>query len=417
MNNNEKRLSDFIDSLNNEKIPDTKSDSEELDRLFDVVRQVRTLKEVEMPDKDFPNRIVNKLSANKKTIKKRKRMIWIGGLASIAAVLIMAVMMKFVSPLNSPNMVYAMEQAYKEIKVYHGILEVISKNEAGEEQLQSKLDVWVDKDGNYYVETLGGSYKGLITVKNEDKMWQIFDEENRVSIFPAFPETYKFIFELGKEIEDVRNAESTIIIGDDIIASRSSYIMEVTPKGGLSYKLWIDKETNLPLQKEGPMHNSIGYVTRYTEIEFIDTIPEELIEYNSPEGYKEINADIDDFLGTIEDVIIESGNTDMANKPDVEVEVDLEIERANQINADSGSSPWMLDPVYVAQIFTSLRISPEGIVGDYPIDYEDLVIVHNDGINAMIEVNSDKTNISRVYLERLIRQDETGIWTVIGYDM
>jgi len=71
----------------------------------------------------------------------------------------------------------------------------------------------------------------------------------------------------------------------------------------------------------------------------------------------------------------------------------------------------------VAQVFVSLKISPEGIVGDYPVNYDDLVIAANDGVRAKIEVNSDKTDIKTVYLERLIRQDDTGIWTVTGYDM
>ncbi|WFA09014.1 sigma-E factor regulatory protein RseB domain-containing protein [Tissierella sp. Yu-01] len=415
MNDNEKRLSDFIDSLNNEKKPDAISDSGELDRLFNVVRQVRTLKEIEMPDKDFAGRISDNIN-NRRPINKGRKRIWIGGLASIAAVLVIAVMMNFILPLSNTNIVYAMEQAYNEINAYHGILEVISKNEAGEEQLQSKLDVWIDKAGNYYVEVLEGSHKGVITVKNEEKMWQISDEKNQVSIFPAFPETYEFIFELGKEIEDARNAESTNIIGDDSIAGIPSYIMEVTPKGGLPYKLWIDKDTNLPLQKQGSMQNSIQYITRYTEIDAIDAIPEELVEYNLPEGYKEVNVDVTEFTGTIEDVIVD-GNIDTETKPDVEVDVNLEIQKANQISVDSGSSPWMLDPVYVAQIFISMEISPEGIVGDYPINYEDLVIVDNDEINAAIELNSEKTDITRVYLGRLVRQDTTGIWTVIGYDV
>ena len=65
----------------------------------------------------------------------------------------------------------------------------------------------------------------------------------------------------------------------------------------------------------------------------------------------------------------------------------------------------------------STKISPEGIFGDYPVDHDDFVIAGNNGIRAKIEVNSDKTDIMAVYLERLIRQDATGIWTVTGYDV
>lgn len=105
-----------------------------------------------------------------------------------------------------------------------------------------------------------------------------------------------------------------------------------------------------------------------------------------------------------------------SDKPQVKVPVNLEIEKNDQKSVDAGHSPWKLDPVFVTQVFVSLKISPEGIQGDYPIKYEDLKVVKNTGKEAIIEVPGDKTPIRRVYLERLVRQDSTGIWTVVGYD-
>lgn len=96
--------------------------------------------------------------------------------------------------------------------------------------------------------------------------------------------------------------------------------------------------------------------------------------------------------------------------------MDLEIEKAEQKSVDAGHSPWKLDPAFVSQVFVSLKISPEGIVGDYPIEYEEFKVIKNTGKEAIVEVGGDKTPIRRVYLERLIRQDSTGIWTVVGYD-
>ncbi|NMA35164.1 MAG: hypothetical protein GX940_11575, partial [Clostridiaceae bacterium] len=63
------------------------------------------------------------------------------------------------------------------------------------------------------------------------------------------------------------------------------------------------------------------------------------------------------------------------------------------------------------------RITPEGIIGDYPVEYDDFTINENNGVRAKIAVNSEKTDIKAVYLERLIRQDDTGVWTVTGYDV
>jgi hypothetical protein len=65
------------------------------------------------------------------------------------------------------------------------------------------------------------------------------------------------------------------------------------------------------------------------------------------------------------------------------------------------------------------RISFRDSVGtalDYPIEYEDIKIIMNDGSKAIAMIESDKSIAEYIYMKRLVRQDETGIWTVIGYD-
>lgn len=109
-------------------------------------------------------------------------------------------------------------------------------------------------------------------------------------------------------------------------------------------------------------------------------------------------------------------NDQSADKPKVEVPVDLQAEQNDQKNADAGHSPWKLDAVFVSQVFISLKISPEGIKGDYPIKYEDIKVIRNTGTEAVVEASGNKTPVRRVYLKKLIRKDATGIWTVVGYD-
>lgn len=104
------------------------------------------------------------------------------------------------------------------------------------------------------------------------------------------------------------------------------------------------------------------------------------------------------------------------NKPKVKVSVDLEIEKNEQKSIDAGHSPWRLDPIFVSQVFVSLKLSPQGITGEYPIKTEDLKLSKNNGEEATVEVSGSKTPIAKVYLKRLVRQDSTGIWTVVGYD-
>jgi hypothetical protein len=105
-----------------------------------------------------------------------------------------------------------------------------------------------------------------------------------------------------------------------------------------------------------------------------------------------------------------------SDKPKINVPFDLKVEENTQKSVDEGHSPWRLDPAFVAQVFVSLKISPEGIEGDYPIKYEDVKVINNNGKDAVVKISTKDTPVRKVYLKRLIKQDDTGIWTVVGYD-
>ena len=92
----------------------------------------------------------------------------------------------------------------------------------------------------------------------------------------------------------------------------------------------------------------------------------------------------------------------------------MDLVKADQQQVDRGSSPWQLDPEQVALTFVNLMVSPEGIVGEPRIKEESFKLKINNGIESMVEVADGP--VKRVYLKRLVRQDETGIWTVVGYD-
>ncbi len=102
--------------------------------------------------------------------------------------------------------------------------------------------------------------------------------------------------------------------------------------------------------------------------------------------------------------------------PKVPVIVDMDNEKRTQASVDEGHSPWRLDPAYVAQVFASLLIEETGIEGDYPIPYEAIDLIGINDSRAIAEVNTPNSPVSRIYLERLIRQGDGGIWTVVGYD-
>ncbi len=545
----DKKLSEYIDQLNKEGMPKEHRSSvreNEYDRMTDTVRRVKSLKEPVMPDNGFEERLVSSVR------KRRTEQDLSGGshrsgkphpgyfkrafltvAAAAAAVTVILTIPELPLPWNHGSLVQAMEQAIKEVKAYHGILEMVETNELGETMTQSRREIWADSQGNYRLTELEGYQKNIITVNNGDKQWQLRPEEGKAYLFPAFPDPYRFTFDLGKEVEDATNAQSVKKTGEDIIAGREAFILEITPDGGEPYQLWIDKETDLPLQRLSAMQNAIQIKVTYTQIEFLDTIPEVLLSYKLPQGYEEVETDPEQVLGSLEEaesitgflptlpkeipggyslvqisyltssqsikltyknagntvVILESssvqefnsdpsamigavngitaeimthykGQTDTnsirwqqqgmeytilgnipveelsvfageiaggevvlpnsaqeaVRKPVIDVPYDLTVEENEQKSVDAGHSPWKLDPAFVAQVFVNILISPEGIVGDYKIPYEAVKITSNNGTEAIAEIDSKDSIASYVYLKRLVRQDDTGIWTVVGYD-
>ncbi|KGR75567.1 hypothetical protein [Ureibacillus sinduriensis] len=102
--------------------------------------------------------------------------------------------------------------------------------------------------------------------------------------------------------------------------------------------------------------------------------------------------------------------------PQVEVPYDLEKEVNDQKSVDEGHSPWRLDPLISTQVFVSLQLSPKGIEGEYPIEEGSIKLLHSTKDTAVAEVYDKDSSIRIVYLKRLVKQDPSGIWTVIGYD-
>ena len=111
-----------------------------------------------------------------------------------------------------------------------------------------------------------------------------------------------------------------------------------------------------------------------------------------------------------------SSGSNKPDKPEVKVPYKMgEIER-EQESVDKGHSPWKLDPAFVAEVFASLLLSPEGIVGAYPIAYEEVEIIYKEGKQAIVQIHNEKSIASKVYLRRFGCCDGVGIWFVTGYD-
>ncbi|HHU32805.1 MAG TPA: outer membrane lipoprotein carrier protein LolA [Clostridia bacterium] len=504
MNEVERKISAYIDALNAERKPerDLLTSDEELEKLAATVRQVRTLREPEMPDSDYPKRLseaVTRKMQKKVTPRRTFGRFFKPATVLVAGLLLFALLTSW-GGLLQQDVVYAMEKAVAQLENYHGILEMRTKNANGEEWVVRQVELW--SEGNKYALRQDD---GTLTVNNGEQKWQIRPQSGEVAILPVVPDPTRSSFDLRDEAKRAKEYPHKVV-GSEVVAGRQATKLEITPPGGLSYYLWVDNETDLPIQLQTAMQN--GLQTTYTFISFKPNTKFEanIFAYQVPEGYKVIAEDPGQLVATVEEAAAISGLTPIlphkapkrvfafenkivldyedttiteslasgsfkpapnsalgtaaggplevwweslrwrqtgleiqvegpqrvelaqqiapdltlpdldkqGNKGQVKVPVDMEIVKASQQQVDRGSSPWQLDPMQVALTFVNLEVTPEGIVGEPTIPMASFEVESNNGAVAVVKVSEGP--IAKVYLERLIRQDETGIWTVVGYD-
>jgi len=499
MDDHEKRLSDYIDALNAEQEPEKHygpADSAELEKTLAAARLVRTLREPALPDPGYPQRLSQRVAERIKVPVFRRKWI-LPAVAALAACLCLFVFFD----IFTQDVVYAMEKAVTKLNSYHGVMEIRAHNAAGDEWMVRRVELW--SQGEKYAIKQDD---GTLTVNNGERKWQIRPQSREVAILPLLPDPTGSSYDLRDEAKQAKKYPHQIV-GTELIAGRQSIKLKISPPGGKPYYLWVDQETNLPIQLQTPMENALQ--TTYTFINFEPNVKIEasVFAYQPPEGYQVVADNPGQLAASIEEaaliskisplvpkeaplcilafadrivldygetIVVESAargvfrpapeaalgtaagsplevladklrwqqgsleiqvegprrvelarqiaadlalpKTDvkLADQAEVKVPVDMEVVKANQQQVDRGSSPWQLDPVQVALTFVNLKLSPEGIVGEPEIKEESFKLKINNGIESMVEVADGP--VKRVYLKRLLRQDETGIWTVVGYD-
>ncbi len=108
--------------------------------------------------------------------------------------------------------------------------------------------------------------------------------------------------------------------------------------------------------------------------------------------------------------LLPSSDPEFLTKPQEEIPVDLETERYEQNQVDEGDKQWKLDPVQVTQDYIYNQVSEED---RKTIRFE---VVQKTEKVAIIGVIGENSLIKSVYLKRIIKQDDTGIWSIVGFD-
>lgn len=520
MNNPESRLSDYIDALNAENEPikhQGTADTPELEKLLASVRLIRTLREPVLPEPGYPQELAKAVASSlhrsveakpktgswiSKRVAGRSRRQWLlpPVTALIAGLLLFALFTSWIGLFNR-DVAYAMEKAVAQLSNYHGVLEMRSKNAAGEEWMVRQVELWSDGD-KYALRQNDGS----LTVNNGERKWQVRPQSKEVALLPLVPDPTRTGFDLRAQTKLAKQYPHTVV-GSEIIAGRQATKLEISPPGGLTYYLWIDKETDLPIQLQTAMQNALQTTYTFVSFEPNTQIAAKIFAYQPSEGYKVVEKDPGQLVATAEEaaaisqltpllpqeapvrifafrdrIVLDYGDTtivetaakgsfepvansalgsaagnplevwwerlrwrqagleiqaegsrreelarqiaadftlpdtgkDLVNKAQVKVSVDMEMAKANQQQVDRGSSPWQLEPLQVSLTFVNLKVSPEGIIGEPEIPESSFDLIANNGAEALVAVASGP--VKQVYLQRLVRQDETGIWSVVGYD-
>lgn len=510
---NEEKLSDYIDALNNEKESEMlQADNvQELEKLMATARLVRTLREPTLPEEGYPHRLAQdvadtmqkeKPAGLSQPVKLPPRPVkrFFTSMAALAASLLILVLINWLGLFNQ-DVVYAMEKAVAQLSNYNGILEMRTKNAAGEEWLVSQVELW-SEDDKYAIK----EDDGTLTINNGQQKWQISHEKREVALLPLLPDPTRSNFDLRDEAKRAKQYPHTVV-GSELIAGRQTTKLAISPPGGKEYYLCVDTESNLPIQLQTAMQNALQTTYTFVSFEPNTEINPQIFAYQVPEGYKLLENNPGQLVATIEEAAAISGLTpllpeqaptrilafqdrivldyddttimetfpkgdfelaanaslgtaaggplevwwerlrwrqngveiqvqgaqriilagqiaadltipdsdqDLVRKAQVKVAIDKEIVEANQKQVDRGSSPWQLDPLQVSLTFVNLEVTPEGIQGQPQIPMSSFKLATNNSAEAVVEVADGP--IQRVYLKRLVRQDETGIWSVVGYD-
>jgi outer membrane lipoprotein-sorting protein len=483
--------------------------------------------------------------AGAKTRNRAGIIKWV--LPAAAVVIAGAILVVFLTNgagLGRHDVAYAMEQAVSQLSSYHGVLETRTVNAAGKEVEVSQEEIWWQegKCAERQIEaTNEQQFDGTLTVNNGVQRWQVQPQDKEVEMIPPYPPPEAMLTSLDSLLAglefDLHYPHA--VVGSEMVAGRQTEKLKISPPGGSPYFLWVDTETNLPMQVQKTQG---GFQTTFTFISFEPNarIDPAIFTFNPPAGYKVIDPNPMQLVASAQEAAAVSGlkpllppqapkhiyahqgrivldygenivmETPAAGSfedkvlggpyghylvgaaaggplevvPDMSlrwreqgIEIEVEglrtssmVDLARQIAPDltmpdpgtdlvgqakvklpedladartdqslTGQNNFIAnaetDPYYVAFVFVNSKLSPPGTFSALkPSDYHwngagvppkgwsgtpkipdaSFNLVANSGVEAVVAVADGQ--ISKVFLKRLVRQDETGVWSVVGYD-
>jgi len=195
--------------------------------------------------------------------------------------LLLATLLLGCMQMSAEDIAKKMEEKYNSIKDMKGTV-VVTTSFRGENQIQI-VNFAMKKPGKFRSED-----ENTLTVSDGKTVWTYNKQKNEV-VKTELPETpEKPEFDYGKIIKEMLENNKVELLGEEKIANRDCYIIEVRPKNESYYikqKLWIDKEFWYPLRME-IYYGKFNSTIEYKDVEFNTGISDKEFEFVVPEGAK-----------------------------------------------------------------------------------------------------------------------------------
>ncbi|SNQ59144.1 DUF4367 domain-containing protein [Candidatus Methanoperedens nitratireducens] len=217
---------------------------------------------------------------------------------SIFAILSIALLAGCVE-MSADQIASEMQKKYESIKDYKGTL-VLSMSFDGESR-ESEMDFMYQLPDKSWMKITEGEGAEDIVVSNGTTMWLYNSTANEVTIMelPKTEMDNPSQADYGKIIKDMLKRNDIKMPGSEKIGDRDTFILELVPKNltnatfFINQKLWVDKETWMPLRMETfDKDGKLMMTMEYRNVEFNTGIPDSEFEFKIPQGAKIVTKEI-----------------------------------------------------------------------------------------------------------------------------
>lgn len=201
--------------------------------------------------------------------------------------------------MSADQIASEMQKKYESIKDYKGTL-VLGMSFDGELR-ESQMDFMYRMPDKSWTKITKGDGAGDIVVSNGTTMWLYNSTANEVTIMelPMTGMDNPSQADYGNIIKDMLKRNDIRMSGSEKIGGRDTFILELMLKNltnatfFLKQKLWVDKETWMPLRMETLDKDSKLIMTmEYRNVEFNTGIPDSEFEFKIPQGAKVVTREM-----------------------------------------------------------------------------------------------------------------------------